>query len=201
MKGFEKYIDKNEIKNDMSSYKILTPDGNGCNKCFGNTFIALPNEVHSKTYISFNVDTKTEAESLLSYLKCKFANFLLYLRKNSQHTSEMTCKWIPLPPLTKIWSDDKLYKYYNLTEEEINLIKETKIAGYKDLNKKKTTKIKNKSKSNDKNDFSNSESKKKTVKKIIKNDIEKQKKKVINKEKKIVKKIESDSDCESDFSN
>jgi hypothetical protein len=55
------------------------------------------------------------------------------LRKNSQHTNEDTCKWIPQPPLTKIWTDDELYKYYKLSDNEINLIKEIKITGYNDL--------------------------------------------------------------------
>ena len=55
---------------------------------------------------------------------------MLSLRKPSQHTNESTCKWIPLVPLNKEWTDEEVYKYFKLSIEDINLIKETKIVGY-----------------------------------------------------------------------
>jgi len=133
-KGFEKYIDKNEIKTDISKYKIITPDGAfTANSGFGNTFIGIPYEVHCKTYISFEIDTEIEAKSLLSYMKCRLPNFMLSLRKNSQHTSASTCKWIPLPPLNKEWTDDEVYKHFKLSEDDIQLINDTNIVGYKNI--------------------------------------------------------------------
>ena len=129
-KGFEKYIDKKEINTDLSKYKVIIAEANGGNKCFGNTFLGQPNEVHSKTYISFEVDSEIEAESLLSYMKCRLANFMLSLRKNSQHTSASTCKWIPLPPLNREWTDQEVYKYFKLSKKDIDLIKDTNIIGY-----------------------------------------------------------------------
>ena len=62
---------------------------------------------------------------------------LSFLRKISQDINETTCKWIPLPPLDKEWSDEEIYKYFKLTEDEIKLITDTKIIGYKDLLNKK----------------------------------------------------------------
>lgn len=138
-KGFEKYIDKTEIKTDISKYKVITPDGAfTANSGFGNTFIGNPNEVHCKTYISFEIDTENEAKSLLSYMKCRLPNFMLSLRKNSQHTCSSTCKWIPLPPLNKEWTDEAVYKHFNLLEEDIKLINDTNIVGYKNIIKPKT---------------------------------------------------------------
>lgn len=131
-KGFEKYIPRNEIKTNIGKYKVLTPDGNGGNKCFGHTFIGYPNEVHSKTYISFELDTEDQAKSLLSFMQSRLANFLLALRKNSQHTSASTCKWIPLPSLDKIWTNDMIYEHFKLSDDDIQLIKSTHIQGYKE---------------------------------------------------------------------
>jgi hypothetical protein len=37
-----------------------------------------------------------------------------------------------LPHLDREWTDEEVYKYFKLTKEEIKLIKETKIIGYKD---------------------------------------------------------------------
>ena len=133
-KGFEKYIDKKEIKTNISKYKVITPDGAfAANSGFGNTFIGNPNEVHCKTYISFEIDTENEAKSLLSYMKCRLPNFMLSIRKNSQHTSASTCKWIPLPPLNKEWTDEEVYQHFKLSEEDIKLINDTNIVGYKSI--------------------------------------------------------------------
>ena len=66
-------------------------------------------------------------------MKCKLPNLLLSLRKSSQDISETTCKWIPLPPLNKEWNDEEVYKHFKLSENEIKLIKETTISGYKDI--------------------------------------------------------------------
>ena len=58
---------------------------------------------------------------------------MLSLRKISQDISEATCKWIPLLPLNKDWNDEEVYKYFKLSEDEIKLIKETKVSGYNDV--------------------------------------------------------------------
>jgi len=59
---------------------------------------------------------------------------MLSLRKISQNISETTSKWIPLPPLDRISTDNDIYKHFNLSENEIKLIQETKINGYIDIN-------------------------------------------------------------------
>ena len=33
-----------------------------------------------------------------------------------------TCKWIPLVPFDREWTDDQLFDYFNLTEEERNIV-------------------------------------------------------------------------------
>jgi hypothetical protein len=133
-KGFIKYIDKKLVKKEYNFYKIITTRAAfGANSGFGNTFIGEPTEIHTGSYISFKVSNENEAKSLLSYMKCKLPNLLLSLRKSSQDISEATCKWIPLPPLNKDWTDDTIYKYYKLSENEIKLIKETKVSGYNDV--------------------------------------------------------------------
>jgi hypothetical protein len=132
-KGFIKYVDKKFVKKEYNFYKVITARANGRNGCFGNIFIGNQLEIHTGSYISFRVSNENEAKSLLSYMKCKLPNFMLSLRKISQDISEATCKWIPLPPLNKEWNDEEVYKYFKLSENEINLIKETKISGYSDI--------------------------------------------------------------------
>jgi site-specific DNA-methyltransferase (adenine-specific) len=123
LKGFEKWIDRTKVDKQSVNYRVVTPraatkGGSG----FGNLFISKPGDFLSDSYISFYVNSEEEAISLLSYLKTKFANYLLSVRKVSQGVKSDTCKWIPLVPLDKVWDDEKLFEYFNLDTTEIGLI-------------------------------------------------------------------------------
>ena len=123
LKGFEKWIDTSEISKKSNHFRVVTPraatkGGEG----FGNLFIINPGEYITDSYISFFTNNKDESLSLLSYLKTKFANYLLGVRKVSQTVKGDTCKWIPMVPFDREWTDEQLFEYFNLTEEEINLI-------------------------------------------------------------------------------
>jgi site-specific DNA-methyltransferase (adenine-specific) len=144
-KGFEKYIEKNEINKDrdFNKWKVITARANGGNKCFGNMFIGKPNEICNQSYVLFEIVNEEEAKSLLTYMKCRLPNFMLSLRKASQDICESTCKWIPLPPLNKEWTDEEVYKHFNLLEEDIKLINDTNIAGYKNIVKQPTIIVEN----------------------------------------------------------
>src|SRR3989344_150385 len=110
-KGFIKYIDKKYITKDYKFYKIITARASYEHKSgFGNMFIDNADSVFTKSYISFKIKNDKEAKSLLSYLKCKLPNVILSLRKNSQDISENTCKWIPLLPLDREWTNKKIYE-------------------------------------------------------------------------------------------
>ena len=101
-------------------------------------FIGKPNEICNQSYVLFEVANEEEAKSLLSYMKCRLPNFMLSLRKASQDICESTCKWIPLPPLHKEWTDDEVYKHFKLSQEDIQLIQETNIIGYKNSKRVKS---------------------------------------------------------------
>ena len=133
-KGFIKYINENEIKNKYDFYKLATSRAYGAGDCFGNIFICDKKEICNQSYIFFDICNKKEAESLLTYLKCKLPNFMLSLRKISQDISESTCQWIPLVPLDREWTDEQIYKYFKLTNDEIKLIQLAKIKGFKENN-------------------------------------------------------------------
>jgi len=134
-KGFNKYIEKKSIPdNKFGKWKVITPSAAyGGFSGFANLIIGNPDEVHSETYISFDINTENEAKSLLSYMKCRLPNMMLSIRKNTQNISNTTCKWIPLPPLDKEWTDSDVYQYYKLSEDDIKLISETNIDSYTNL--------------------------------------------------------------------
>ena len=128
-KGLKKYIPTNKIpKNSMiniDKYKVFTPYATGSTGnlgYFGNKIIGLPQETCSNTYMTFFVNSKEEAESLVSYMSTEFCQFLLSLRKNTQNMKPDTMKWIPLVPFDRAWSDEMLFDYFKLSQKEINLI-------------------------------------------------------------------------------
>ena len=68
-KGFKKYISKEKINIKFDYWKIITPAAayKGTSG-FSDIYILNDNEIHSRSYISFKVKSKKEAESLYSYL-------------------------------------------------------------------------------------------------------------------------------------
>ena len=118
----KKYI-KYNLKEENKFWKVISPTAvKGAYSGFNELFILNKNEIHNDSYVSFKVDTEFEAKSLKSYLKTKLVNKLLSIRKISQTISKDTVKYIPNISLDKIWDDKSVYKYFNLTKEEIKMI-------------------------------------------------------------------------------
>lgn len=115
-KGEQKFVLKKYVKNAYDFWKVFTPQGSGKGgDGFGNIIIGSPKEIASQTYFGFKVDSLVQANSLKSYLETDFANYMLSLRKIDQHISEATLKWVPLPPLDRKWTDEKVAKYYGIS--------------------------------------------------------------------------------------
>jgi site-specific DNA-methyltransferase (adenine-specific) len=130
-KGLKRWANKNEIKDFEKKWKIITTAAayKGTSG-FANMFIGKPEEIHSKSYISFNVNSKSEAENLLSYLKCKLPHVLLSMRKITHNLcNKEVFKWIPIPPLDRKWNNEDVYKLFNLSDDCINMIKNMKLEG------------------------------------------------------------------------
>jgi hypothetical protein len=114
IKNYEK-----SLTHKIITARASTKNGNG----FGNIHIGHPNEVINGSYIFFKTSSEHESISLKSYMETKFANMLLGLRKSGLDIKADTCKWIPLIPLNKIWEDDMIIEYFELGENDLNLLK------------------------------------------------------------------------------
>jgi site-specific DNA-methyltransferase (adenine-specific) len=129
-KGFKNYIEADKITTDYKYWKVITTAAaHGGTSGFGNIFIGTDEEIHSRSYISFKVNSKLEADSLYSYLKCKITQVLLSSRKLTHNISGNTVLWIPIVPFDRIWTENDLYKYFNLSEEHIHIINNIQIDG------------------------------------------------------------------------
>jgi site-specific DNA-methyltransferase (adenine-specific) len=68
------------------------------------------------------LDSKSEAESVLSYLTCRLTRLLILLHKPSQDTTRKVYTFVPTQDWTKQWTDADLYAKYGLNDDEIAFI-------------------------------------------------------------------------------
>ena len=72
----------------------------------------------------YSSDSKSECESYISYMSTKLMRFILYVSCcGNSVTAVETWRFVPDPgAFDHIFTDDELYKKYNLTKNEIDLI-------------------------------------------------------------------------------
>lgn len=92
-------------------------------KILSTPFIGEPDSICSETYLCIGpLDSKSEAECVLSYLTCRLTRLLILLHKPSQDTTRKVYTFVPTQDWTKSWSDADLYAKYGVNEEEIAFI-------------------------------------------------------------------------------
>ena len=89
----------------------------------GKPFIGEPGTVCTETYVVVGTyENKKEAENVIEYMRTKFFRFLVMLKKNTQSATQQVYQFAPIQDFTQTWSDEKLYKKYGLSQEEIAFI-------------------------------------------------------------------------------
>lgn len=85
--------------------------------------VAEPNSACTLSHIVIGpMASEAECASLASYLRSRFARFLVSLRKPSQDAPRSVYQWVPQQSWDRVWSDTVLYKKYGLSAEEIAFI-------------------------------------------------------------------------------
>ena len=85
--------------------------------------IGAPSSCCTETYLIVDVlKNKEQANSLQSYMKTRFFRFLMSLVKNTQNISRGVFAFVPVLDFEQEWTDEKLYKKYKFTKEEIDFI-------------------------------------------------------------------------------
>lgn len=92
-------------------------------KIISTPFIGEPGSISSWTYMYIGpFDSKTECESVLSYLSCRLTRLLILLHKPSQDTTRRVYTFVPTQEWNKQWTDEDLYAKYDLSTSEIAFI-------------------------------------------------------------------------------
>lgn len=130
----EEYVDLRD--DNIRKYKIVMPKADG-NRAFGNTItmpeILPPDSGFTHTFLGLGgTGTRSGAETILKYIKTRFARALLGIRKVTQDINADKWRYVPLQDFTTNsdidWSrpipeiDRQLYRKYGLAQEETDFI-------------------------------------------------------------------------------
>lgn len=130
-KRTERYITKDyplPKKEFLNEYKIFMARNQGSG-IFGETFsepiLAKPGELCTETFIEIGpFKSKQVMENCYSYIKTKFFRAMVGVRKLDQGAPQGVYKYVPIQDFSKAWTDEELYKKYNLSKKEIKFIEE-----------------------------------------------------------------------------
>lgn len=115
----------------INNYKVFVSyaNGNAMKKVpysvISEPFLGRQKTVCTDTYLIVGakiIHDEAEAYNLISYMKTKFFRFLLSLKKITPVASSDCYSLIPMQDFSKPWTDEELYKKYNLSQEEIDFI-------------------------------------------------------------------------------
>lgn len=122
-------IPKNLHAKDLNKVYISAASGSGSDaQVLGVPFYGEPNSVCSQTYLVIGYDpeqhnfTKTECENIISYIKTRFFRYLVSIKKKTQNGPRGVYQFVPMQDFSKAWTDEELYKKYDLSQEEIDFI-------------------------------------------------------------------------------
>lgn len=125
------YVNGDEItnnKNWVNLYKVLISEayGTGNNipqQVLNKPFLGEKGSCCTETYLVIGpFNNKSNAINVIEYIKTKFFRFLVLLIKNTQHATTKVYQFVPMQDFNEEWNDEKLYKKYGLSQEEIDFI-------------------------------------------------------------------------------
>ncbi len=134
LNGFS-YISSHDIvdrDNILNKYKVIMtkamsggnkPTQEGNYQIISSLQVLNKQVVFTETYLCIGAfDDKTQAKNMEQYAKTKFFRFLLLQALSSINISKDKFQFVPLQDFSKPWTDEELYKKYDLTDEEIAFI-------------------------------------------------------------------------------
>jgi site-specific DNA-methyltransferase (adenine-specific) len=130
------WVERSQIPTNVAwidKWKVLMTRVQGTSaavetKFLSKPIVAEPGTACTESYIVAGLfKTEGEAKNYATYLRTRFARFLVSLRKSTQDAPKNVYAFIPDLPLDQEWTDAKLYKRYGLTKDEIAFI-ESQVA-------------------------------------------------------------------------
>lgn len=125
------YVERSKVLSGIEfidKWKVFIPFlGSGSDafphSILGRPFIGEPGTVCTETYLLIGAfSSKKECENVIAYIATRFFRFLVLLKKPSQNATKKVYSFVPMQDFKQSWTDEKLYKKYGLTKDEIAFI-------------------------------------------------------------------------------
>lgn len=118
------YVNKYKVLiSKVTSEHAGEPDKNGQFKIISTIRVLEPDSVCTDSYLIIGeYKSKQNAENLFNYLRTRFVRFLLLIAVTSINLSKEKFVFVPMQDFREKWTDEKLYKKYDLTKKEIEFI-------------------------------------------------------------------------------
>ncbi len=125
------YIKKEQIIQNqqwVDEYKIYITRAYGAGEDFPHQILNKPifgdkGTCCTETYLVIGpFEKKEHAKNAISYINTRFFRFMVLLVKNTQDAPKRVYQFVPMQDFNETWTDEKLYKKYGLTQEEIDFI-------------------------------------------------------------------------------
>lgn len=122
-------LPKNKKTKDLHKVYIPAAGGSGYDdQVLGKPFYGEPNSVCSQTFLVIGYDpekhafTEEECKNIIKYIQTRFFRYLVSIKKKTQNGPRGVYQFVPLQDFKIEWTDEALYKKYNLSKEEIEFI-------------------------------------------------------------------------------
>lgn len=121
-------IDKWKVITSYVGYDHAgNPGKDGRRRVLSKIDILPPGTICTETYlVAGSYEDETHARNLVDYMKTRLFRFLVGQFMYSHHITKDAYSFVPILDMSTEWSDEKLYKKYGLTKDEIAFI-ESKI--------------------------------------------------------------------------
>lgn len=125
------YLERSAITSNISwidKWKVLLVKAHGTSgrddvTILGEPLVAGPGTACTETYLMIGIcATEAEARNLAAYMRTRFVRFLVSLRKITQNITRDSYKFVPMLPMDRLWTDEDLYRRYDIADDQIKFI-------------------------------------------------------------------------------
>lgn len=125
----ESQLPKNQKTKDLHKVYIPAAGGSGYDdQVLGKPFYGEKNSVCSQTFLVIGYDpdkhnfSEQECKNIITYIQTRFFRYLVSIKKKTQNGPRGVYQFVPLQDFSVPLTDEKLYKKYSLTDDEIEFI-------------------------------------------------------------------------------
>lgn len=130
--GDNGYISDSKIEKNNSfvnNWKVFVPYSSPGDDSYPHLILSKPivageNTCCTETYLLIGpLGNEKRAKNVAGYMTTLFFRFMILLAKSTQHITQKNYTFVPQQNFEESWTDEKLFKKYNITTDEINFIK------------------------------------------------------------------------------